>query len=125
MSSGTSLKFDTKLFNKLYQESFAEPQLAKNADELRTSVVTLSNLLEPYRKESQEIRKVAREKRADIVAEEAKKWVDKTPPEPPFTDIYDQIYISLAQQMMYVYEDGELITSTPITSGRQNYSTVR
>lgn len=27
--------------------------------------------------------------------------------------------------MMYVYEDNELMLSTPITSGRQNFETVR
>jgi lipoprotein-anchoring transpeptidase ErfK/SrfK len=48
-----------------------------------------------------------------------------TPPEPPFSDIYDQIYVSLRDQMMYVYEDGDLILSTAITSGRRDYETVR
>lgn len=125
VSPGTTLKFDAKVFNKLYQESFAEEKLNQKADDLRVSWLTISNLLDPYRIESREIRRLAREKRADIVAEEAKKWTEKEPPEVPFPDIYDQIYISLAQQMMYVYEDGDLILSTPITSGRQNYQTVR
>lgn len=125
VNPGTKLKFDAKVFNKLYQESFAETKLNQKADDLRASWLTISNLLDPYRIESREIRRLAREKRADIVAEEAKKWIEKEPPEAPFPDIYDQIYISLAEQMMYVYEDGDLITSTPITSGRQKYQTVR
>lgn len=125
VSSGTTLKFDVKLLNKLYQESFAEEKLNQKSDELRAAWTTLSNLLDPYRIESREIRRIAREKRADIVAEEAKKWIDKESPEAPFFDIYDQIFISLKEQMMYVYEDGDLIISTAITSGRQNYETVR
>lgn len=120
------LTFDPKVFNKMYQESFSAQRLKnENSTELRASWTTLSNLLDPYRLESREIRKVAREKRADIVAQEAEKWVDKKHPEAPFIDIYDQIFISLRDQMMYVYEDGELIISTPITSGRRNYETVR
>ncbi len=125
MSPGTTLKFDAKVFNKLYQESFAEEKLKQKADDLRASWLTISNLLDPYRIESREIRRLAREKRVDIVAEEAKKWTEKEPPEVPLSDIYQQIYISLAEQMMYVYEDGDLILSTPITSGRQNFQTVR
>lgn len=125
VSSGTTLKFDQKVFNKLYQESFTEEKLNQKADDLRASWQTISNLLDPYRIESREIRRLAREKRINIVAEEAKKWTDKKPPEAPLSNIYDQIYISLPEQMMYVYEDGDLIISTPITSGRQNYQTVR
>jgi lipoprotein-anchoring transpeptidase ErfK/SrfK len=125
VSSDMTLVFDVKTFNKLYQESFTEEKLIQKSDELRTSWTTLSNLLNPYRIESREIRRVAREKRADIVAEEAKKWVDKKPPEAPLFDIYDQIFVSLKEQMMYVYEDGDLIMSTAITSGRQNFETVR
>ena len=125
VSGDTTLVFDAKTFNKLYQESFSENKLTQKADELRAAWTTLSNLLDPYRIESREIRRIAREKRADIVAEEAKKWIDKEPPEPPFFDIYNQIFVSLKEQMMYVYEDGDLIMSTPITSGRQNYETVR
>lgn len=60
-----------------------------------------------------------------MVAEEAKKWADKTIPEAPLPDVYTQIYISLREQMMYAYEDGELIISTPITSGRQSFETIR
>ena len=60
-----------------------------------------------------------------MVAEEVKKWTEKSPPEAPFSDIYTQIYISLADQMMYVYEDNELILSTLITSGRSGFTTIR
>jgi L,D-transpeptidase catalytic domain len=125
VSPGMTLKFDVQIFNKLYLESFSEDKLLQKSDDLRSSWTTLSNLLNPYRIESREVRRIAREKRADIVAEEAKKWIDKKPPEAPFPAIFDQIFVSLSEQMMYVYEDGELIMSTPITSGRQNFQTVR
>jgi lipoprotein-anchoring transpeptidase ErfK/SrfK len=39
--------------------------------------------------------------------------------------VYAQIYVSLKNQAMYVYEDGELILSTSITSGRTKHETVR
>lgn len=113
----TALSFDKKIVNKMYQELFSDARLrTENSEQLRTSWTKLSTFLDPYRIESREIRKVAREKRAEMVAKEAQKWVDKKPPEPPFHDIYDQIFISLNQQMMYVYEDGDLMLSTPITS---------
>lgn len=122
----TTLKFDAKVFNKLYKESFSDESLrTEKSETLESSFKTLSNLLDPYRIESREIRKVAREKRADIVVKEAEKWKETTPPEPPFSDIYDQIYVSLRDQMMYVYEDGDLILSTAITSGRRDFETVR
>ena len=122
----TTLSFDQKVFNKIYNESFTTLGLKNGTSEqLQADFTTLSNLLDPYRIESREIRKVAREKRADIVAKEAEKWKESTPPEAPFSDIFDQIFVSLKSQMMYVYEDGDLILSTPITSGRQNYETVR
>jgi hypothetical protein len=122
----TTLSFDQKVFNKIYNESFTALNLKNGTSEqLQADFTTLSNLLDPYRIESREIRKVAREKRADIVAKEAEKWKEVAPPEAPFSDIFDQIFISLKSQMMYVYEDGDLILSTPITSGRQNYETVR
>lgn len=126
VNSDTTLSFNHKIFNQLYSDSFEEQKLLnENSDQLRDSFTTLSSLLDPYRIESREIRKIAREKRADIVAKEAEKWKDTSPPEAPFFDIYDQINISLKEQMMYVYEDNDLIISTPITSGRQNYETVR
>jgi lipoprotein-anchoring transpeptidase ErfK/SrfK len=122
----TALSFDPKILKKIYTESFTEEKLAtQTSEQLQESLTTLSNLLDPYRIESRDIRKIAREKRADIVAKEAEKWVESTPPEAPFFDIYDQIYVSLKDQKMYVYEDSDLILSTPITSGRQNYETVR
>lgn len=125
VSSGTTLVFDMKTFKKLYDESFTPEKLNQKADELRAAWEILSNLLDPYRRESVDVRRIAREKRADIVAEEAKKWTEKKSPEAPLPDIYTQIYISLKDQMMYVYEEGDLILSTSITSGRQHYETIR
>jgi len=126
VSGKTRLVFSQKVFNKLYVESFSEKQLETDDSEtLRTAWKTLSDLLDPYRVESSDIRKIAREKRAVMVVEEAKKWTEKSPPVSPLSDIYTQIYVSLADQMMYAYEDGELIISTPITSGRQSFETIR
>ena len=122
----TALSFDLKIFKKIYTESFTEEKLTtETSEQLHASFVTLSNLLDPYRIESRDIRKIAREKRADIVAKEREKWKESTPPEAPFFDIYDQIFVSLKSQMMYVYEDGDLILSTPVTSGRRDFETVR
>lgn len=122
----TVLSFEQKVFNKMYKELFTPARLKKEtSEELRTSWMTLSNLLDPYRIESRDIRKVAKEKRADIVAEESKKWTEARPREAPFSYIYDQILIDLGTQRMYVYEDGDLILSTPITSGRNRYETIR
>ena len=53
---GATLKFDTKVFNKLYQDSFSEAELGKSADELRAAIESISNLLDPYRIESRDIR---------------------------------------------------------------------
>lgn len=125
VSPSATLKFDTKVFNKLYMESFSAEQLTKSADELRVSWSTISNLMDPYRIESRDIRARDREKRAEMVTEEAKKWVELDPPKAPFSDIYTQIYITLSDQMMYVYEDNELILSTLITSGRSGFTTIR
>jgi lipoprotein-anchoring transpeptidase ErfK/SrfK len=126
VNKDATLTFDAKTFSKLYAESFTEEKKStENSEQLTASFTTLSNLLNPYRIESLEIRKIAREKRAADVAKEAEKWKDIAPPEAPFFDIYDQIYVSLREQKMYVYEDNELILSTPITTGRQNYETVR
>jgi lipoprotein-anchoring transpeptidase ErfK/SrfK len=126
VNKNATLTFDVKTFSKLYAESFTEEKrTAENSEQLTVSFTTLSNLLNPYRIESVEIRKIAREKRTADVAKEAVKWKDASPPEAPFFDIYDQILISLRDQMMYAYEDGDLILSTPITSGRQNFETVK
>lgn len=126
VSGKTTLVFSPKVFNKLYAESFSKSaQEKEDSETLRAAWTTLSNLLDPYRLEAQEIRRVARENRADIVTKEAEKWVDTLPPEAPLSDIYTQIFVSLRDQMMYVYEDGDLMLSTPITSGRRDYETVR
>lgn len=126
LNRDTTLFFDQKVFNKIYNESFTALNLKnKTSEQLQADFSLLSDLLGPYRIESLEIRKVAREKRASLVAKEAEKWKNSPPPDAPFSGIYDQIFISLKRQMMYVYEDGEIILSTPITSGRQKYETVR
>ena len=126
VNKDTTLSFDEKIFREIYENYFTPERLnLENSQELASSFSTLSHLLDPYRIESQSIRKVAREKRADTVAQEAEKWKDTVPPTAPLLDIFSQIYISLKEQKMYVYEDGDLILSTPITSGRQNFETVR
>jgi len=60
-----------------------------------------------------------------MVQTEMKKWTDVQPPVAPLGDAYMQIYISIKQQKMYAYQDGELVISSPITSGRTAHETVR
>lgn len=122
----TKLSFEKKTLDTIFQEYFSKKNLSRlSSEELQSSWTSLSNLLEPYRLESRELRKLAREKRADLVVKEKEKWTDTPPPEAPIIDVYQLIFISLRYQTMYVYEDGELILSTSITSGRQDYETVR
>jgi lipoprotein-anchoring transpeptidase ErfK/SrfK len=61
------------------------------------------------------------------VQTENKKWAagEMLPPISPVPDAYQLIHVSLVKQMMYIYEDNELILSTPITSGRNNFETIR
>lgn len=126
VNKDATLTFDEKIFSKLYAESFTGKKKAiEKSEQLTSSFSALSHLLEPYRIESQGIRKIAREKRADMIIKEAEKWIETLPPAPPLMDIFSLIFISLKEQKMYVYEDGDLILSTPITSGRQNFETVR
>lgn len=119
------LSFEENTFQKLFDGSFSEEHKEKEtANILREKLETVSNLLEPYRMESQELRKIAQEKRASVVAQETEKWPDGVP-KSPIPDVYQLIYVSLSEQRMYAYEDGELILSTYITSGKQNFETIR
>jgi len=54
-------------------------------------------------------------------------WNDKgqTPPKSPLgADISKQVYINLKDQYTYFYDQGELINSGPITSGRDKFETI-
>lgn len=113
-------------FWKEFEYEFSESNLTElNADELRATYATLRMETEEYGERWHKYRLEAKKDRQDQVAIEAKKWTEKIPPSPPFPDVFSQISISLKQQMMYAYEDGELVLSTPITSGRRNYETIR
>ncbi|GAB4141689.1 MAG: hypothetical protein Fur0024_3920 [Patescibacteria group bacterium] len=46
-------------------------------------------------------------------------------PKPPKEDVEKIIYVNLKSQKMYLYDKGELIFSTPITSGRSGFETVK
>lgn len=54
-------------------------------------------------------------------------WRDngQTPPKAPLgADISKQVYIDLKSQYTYFYDQGELINSGPITSGREKFETI-
>ena len=125
VTDGHVLVFDSQEFQKSFTGAFNENTLHNDStEELQKSFQAFTSLLDPYRIEAQKIRDDARLKRASLVAEESKKWIDTTPALAPIPDIYSQILISLKYQMMYVYEDGDLIFSTPITSGRESHKTI-
>lgn len=119
------LTFDRSLapkFSKLFTREFLEKT---SVADLRAAFEASSKPLTEYRTESGKLRVVDREKRTTMVEKEKEKWWERIPPIAPFSDLYAQIYVSLKNQEMYVYEDGELILSTPITSGRRDFETVR
>lgn len=119
---------DTKVFWKDFSISFNRNTLQNSStDELQSLLNYHKTLTQGYRDEATNARAVAREKRAAWVETEMKKWETSTTgiPISPLSGVYQLIYISLAEQKMYVYEDNELIISTSITSGRNNFETIR
>lgn len=128
MSMLKSKTLDTKKFWTDFSTTFTKITLRNNTPEaLSATLKEFKTSTQAYREGTLEIRAKNREKRAPWVENEQKKWTDPNilPPLPPLPDVYSLIYISLAKQMMYVYEDNELILSTSITSGRQNFETIR
>ena len=119
------LSFDEVTILQSYHDIFSEENLANvSYQNLKESYESSFRVLQEYRDESERLRNIARIKRQDLVLSEKQKWGDSTPPTAPFFDIYSQIFISLLDQKMYVYEDGDLVLSTPITSGRNKHETV-
>jgi lipoprotein-anchoring transpeptidase ErfK/SrfK len=117
--------FDDVTIMQSYHDIFSEENLVNvSYQNLKDSYDSSFLALQEYRDESERLRNIARIKRQDLILSEKQKWVDTTPPSAPFFDIYSQIFISLLDQKMYVYEDGDLILSTPITSGRKRFETV-
>lgn len=119
---------DTKKFWKEFSTLFSREKLTTETSEvLRNSLEQLKFSTQKYRDAATEIRTKNRDRRASWVATEQEKWnkLALLPPTSPLPDIYQLVYVSLAKQMMYVYEDNELILSTSITSGRNNYETIR
>lgn len=118
--------FDYKTLSKAYKTVFT-PDVLKNKDskELGTLFAEFSQRIEPTRVEANKIRAVYREKRAKLMTKEKEKWADAVPPDAPVSDVFSQIYISTKYQRMYVYEDGDLILSTPVTTGRTTHQTIR
>jgi hypothetical protein len=118
--------FDIRDFWKNFKIEFSRDTLSSTtASELRTTLSSLRDSTMKYRADGHEMRRLAREKRHDLVTKELSKWTTETAPPPSYSDVFSLIDVSLKQQMMYVYEDGELILSTPITSGRRNFETIR
>lgn len=117
--------FDEVAIMQSYSDIFSDENLMNvSYQNLKESYDSSFLALQEYRDESQRLRNIARIKRQDLVLAEKQKWIGSTPPAAPFFDIYSQIFISLSDQKMYVYEDGELVLSTPITSGRKRFETV-
>ena len=124
--AGSKTVFGYKALNKKFRETFTQDVLKNSStDTIKQLYISFSETIESYRTESSKIRAEARIKRADMVAKELKKWTETPPPTAPLGNIYTQIVVSLRAQMMYVYEDNELILSTPITSGRRDFETIR
>lgn len=84
-----------------------------------------SHRVEPTRVEANKIRSIYREKRTKLMTKEKEKWAEAVPPNAPVSDVFSQVYISTKYQRMYVYEDGDLILSTPVTTGRTTHQTIR
>ncbi len=121
-------KLDTKKFWAEFSKLFSRETLkASPVTDLQISLQSLKDMTKSYRETASEIRAKNRERRISWVETESKKWqkLETTIPPSPLPDMYSLIYVSLAKQMMYVYEDNELIISTPITSGRNNFETIR
>lgn len=119
---------DIKAFREEFHILFTRSTLLQwSLEEVTQSLTNLQKMSEKYQAVARDIRTKNRERRQDWVATELKYWTDKDklPPVSPLPDVYEVIYISLAQQAMYVYEDNELILSTSITSGRNNFETIR
>ena len=120
------LTYDYKALKKGFVQTFTRDALKTiPTEQLLTTLQTFSATLDPYRVESKKMRAEAKVKRAPLVEKEMKKWTDTLPPMAPIGDVYSQIFVSLKLQMMYVYEDGELILSTPVTTGRSTHQTIR
>jgi hypothetical protein len=119
LSSIKKSTLDTKVFWKDFSISFNRNTLKNSStDELNRLLQYHKTLAQGYKDETTKARTIAREKRAAWAETERKKWETSTTgiPVSPLPDIYQLIYVSLAKQMMYVYEDNELILSTSITS---------
>lgn len=84
-----------------------------------------STRIEPARIEAAKIRAQYKAKRAKLVAREKEKWGDTSMPDAPLGDVFSQVYVSTKYQRLYAFEDGELILSTPVTTGRTTHQTIR
>lgn len=119
---------DIKKFWNEFGSIFSREALKTASPEtLRNALQKIQQSTQEYRDVAQEIRIKNRARRAEWVETENKKWAagELLPPISPLPDVYQLIHVSLVKQMMYIYEDNELILSTPITSGRNNFETIR
>ena len=120
--------FDKKGLQKKFKQVFSRTDLTeKSLPELRSSYDRAKSEITLHDAEVALLRKNAQEQRKEWIEIEAQKWTDAatSPLEPPLPTLFKQIFISTEGQMAYAYEDGDLILSTPITSGRNAYSTIR
>jgi len=119
---------DSKKFWNEFRDIFSRDILKTTPSEtLRISLQELKITTQEYRGAASELRMIHRKRRAPWIETENKRWetLGTLPPTSPLPNIYQLIHISLAKQMIYTYEDNELILSTSITSGRNNYETIR
>lgn len=118
--------FDYKTLAKAYKTVFTADVLeTKDSKELGVMFSDFSTRIEPTRIEAAKIRAQYKAKRAKLVAREKEKWGDTSMPDAPLGDVFSQVYVSTKYQRLYAFEDGELILSTPVTTGRTTHQTIR
>lgn len=118
--------FDYKTLSKAYKTLFTADALeTKDSKELGVMFSDFSTRIEPTRIEAAKIRAQYKAKRAKLVAREKEKWGDTSTPDAPVGDVFSQVYVSTKYQRLYAFEDGELILSTPVTTGRTTHQTIR
>lgn len=117
-------EFDIRAFWRDFSSLFSEKTLRDTpVSELRNAYQDLVSQSTEYREHGQVLRAEAYQDSQALISQ-----YSSLPPDlriSPLPGVYSLIFISLAEQMLYAYQDGELILATPITSGRNDYETVR
>ena len=109
-------------FNK-----FAEEKIIAPHTEFMQSQQEVINIEEEARRLEEEARiKEEEARRQELIAKQQEIWNQRgiTPPASPGGE-YKQILVDVSQQYMYLFENGELIESAAVVTGKQDYDTVR